>query len=342
MSTHTHPTTGAAAGAAGGGRDPGAHPGPVIAVPEAAPTPAPAGRTAEPAVNVSKIGYVGFTTPDLEAMVHYYTQVLDFHLVSSSPEAAYLTTTADHHCVVLTRGPAAGRTSVGFEVREPLPDAARRLRAAGYQVSARSDIAPGIPAALVLDEPGSNTALHLIEGQDPSGAGPYPPLRPTKLGHVAAFTPDLGVVQSFYQDLLGFRWSDTVGDFFVFLRCNADHHVANFMASAKYTGMHHVAYEMRDPAHLIAMVDNLARAGHTLHWGPGRHGPGHNMFTYHRDPDGNTVELFTQIDTIIDEHHEVWEPRPWHESHPMGPRTWEVDQATVAIWGPFDEASLDH
>ena len=66
------------------------------------------------------------------------------------------------------------------------------------------------------------------------------------------------------------------------------------------------------------------------------------MFTYHRDPDGNTVELFTQIDTIVDEKHETWEPRPWHEAYPMGPRTWEVDRATAAIWGPFDEASLDH
>jgi len=30
------------------------------------------------------------------------------------------------------------------------------------------------------------------------------------------------------------------GDFFVFLRCNTDHHAANFMASTKYAGMHHI------------------------------------------------------------------------------------------------------
>lgn len=337
--------TGATSPPTRGRTDPGAHPGPVLAVPEPAPTPRPAGRTAEPAVNVSKIGYVGFTTPDLDAMLHYYTQVLDFHCVSSSPDAAYLTTTADHHSVVLTLGAKSeqqARSTVGFEVFEPLTDAQRRLAAAGYEVSARSDIGPGVPAALVITEPGSGVPLHLIEAQEPSGAGAYTPLRPTKLGHVAAFTPDLGQVQSFYQDLLGFRWSDTVGDFFVFLRCNADHHVANFMASTKRTGMHHVAYEMRDPAHLIAMVDNLAEHGHTLHWGPGRHGPGHNMFTYHRDPDGNTVELFTQIDTVVDEKRGVWDPRPWHEEYPMGPKTWEVDQATVSVWGPVNPDELDH
>ena len=129
----------------------------------------------------------------------------------------------------------------------------------------------------------------------------YPPLRPTKLGHVAALTPSLEPMQEFYQDLLGFRWSDTIEDFFVFLRCNADHHAANFLASQKKQSMHHVAYEMRDPNHLISMLDHMAKQNYPLHWGPGRHGPGHNLFTYHRDPDGNTVELFTQIDVIHDE-----------------------------------------
>ncbi|GAY07989.1 VOC family protein [Pseudonocardia sp. N23] len=138
---------------------------------------------------------------------------------------------------------------------------------------------------------------------------------------MAAYAPELAPMQSIYQDLLGFRWSDTVGDFFVFLRCNADHHAANFMASAKFSGMHHVAYEMRDPNHLIGMLDHLAKHGYRLHWGPGRHGPGHNLVTYHRDPDGNVVELFTQIDVVHDEAKGYGEPRPWHEEYPMYPRT---------------------
>ncbi len=77
----------------------------------------------------------------------------------------------------------------------------------------------------------TGVALHLATSQDPQrGLQGFTPLRPTKLGHVAAYTPELATMQSFYQDLLGFRWSDTVGDFFVFMRCNADHHAANFMA----------------------------------------------------------------------------------------------------------------
>jgi catechol-2,3-dioxygenase len=295
-----------------------------------------------PAIRVSKLGYVGFETPDVERLVEYYTKVLDFALVDGAPEGAFLTTGTDHHCVVVTRGDTRARAVVGYEIWEDLDSAQQRLKEAGYATQRRSDIGPGTPDVLVLDEPGTGTPLHLMTAQDPSGVGDYPPLRPTKLGHVAAFTPALDPMQSFYQDLLGFKWSDTVGDFFVFLRCNADHHAANFMASTKFQGMHHIAYEMRDPNHLIAMLDHLAKNDYRLHWGPGRHGPGHNLFTYHRDPDGHVIELFTQIDVVHDEAKGYWEPRPWHEEYPMYPKTWQVDLATVNQWGPVDRPSLDH
>ena len=300
----------------------------------------------DPAVRVSKLGYVGFETPDLDQLIDYYTKILDFSLVESSPQGAFLTTSFDHHCVILTKsgteGGTKGRSVVGYEVAGSLSDAERRLRDAGYQVQRRSDIAPGTPDVLVLEEPGTGVPLHLFSTQDGSGLEGYTPLRPTKLGHVAAFVPDLSPMQKFYQELLGFRWSDTVGDFFVFLRCNADHHAANFMASSKNEGLHHVAYEMRDPSHLITMLDHLGKHGFRLVWGPGRHGPGHNLFTYHKDPDGNTIELFCQLDQMIDEVSGYWEPRPWHESFPLRPRTWEVDLATVNIWGPVNPELLDH
>lgn len=294
------------------------------------------------AVRVSKLGYVGFETPDVARLTEYYTKVLDFQLVEQTAQEAFLTTGTDHHCVVLKQGQARGRTAVGYEVWEDLDAAQRRLKEAGYDSERRSDIGPGTPDVLVVDEAETGTPLHLITTQDPSGVEGYTPLRPTKLGHVASFTPSLKGMQDFYQDLLGFRWSDTVADFFVFLRCNGDHHAANFMASQKFEGMHHIAYEMRDPAHLIQMLDHLAKNNYRLHWGPGRHGPGHNLFTYHRDPDGNVIELFTQLDMIHDEAKGYWEPRPWHEENPMYPRTWETDLASINAWGPVDFPSLDH
>lgn len=294
-------------------------------------------------MNVSKLGYVEFRTEDVDRLVDYYTRVLDFVEIDRAADQVFLTPSFDHHAVIITKGEAKPRTTVGWEVFEDLPDAEHRIRAAGYQVERRSDLAPSTPDVLVLDEPMTGTKIHLYDRQTRSGVGPGDSiLRPTKLGHVASFVPELATMQGFYQELLGFRWSDTIGDFFVFLRCNSDHHAANFMASAKRQGMHHIAYEMRDLNHLQSMLDHLAANDYRLAWGPGRHGAGHNIFTYHHDPDGNVVELFTQLDVIHDEAKGYFEPRPWHTDIPQFPKTWEVDLAAVNSWGPVNPTLLEH
>ncbi len=157
---------------------------------------------------------------------------------------------------------------------------------------------------------------------------------------MAAYTPSTDDMRAFYQEALGFRWSDTIGDFFVFLRCNADHHAANFVKSNDYQGMHHIAYEARDLSHLQTQLDSLSRDGYSLYWGPGRHVPGHNIFAYHEDPDGNHIELFTQMDIISDEGAGYFDERPWHEHYPMYPQTWEVDVAMINKWGPVPQRTF--
>jgi catechol-2,3-dioxygenase len=293
-------------------------------------------------VHTAKLGYVGFETPDVDRLVEYYTKTLDFVLVEKHADQAFLTTDADHHSVVIEKSTnARARSFVGFSIHDDLDTAERRLRDAGLSVQRRSDIGPATPDVIVVEEPLTGTPVHLYDAQSGTGAETDSPLRPVKLGHVAAFTPQLGPTRDFYQGLLGFKWSDTIADFFVFLRCNADHHAANFLASAKHQGMHHIAFEARDLDHLQTLLDHLATRNTRLEWGPGRHGPGHNVFTYHRDPDGGIVELFTQLDTISDEERGYFDPRPWHEDSPQYPKTWEADLAAINSWGPVNTDHLD-
>ena len=300
------------------------------------PADLPADMPTDPIVRVSKIGYLGLQTPDPARLIEYYTKVLDFAVVEESPTQAFLTTGFDHHCVVIDKAEIAhGRTAIGYEIHGSLDEAHRGLTAAGIEVSRRTDVGPATPDVLVITEPSTGTPLHLYENQTVRIPVEAARLRPTKLGHVAAWSPGVSQMQQFYQDALGFRWSDQIGDFFVFLRCNVDHHAANFMTSHEVEGLHHVAYEMRDLNHLQSLIDNLARNDVRLHWGPGRHGAGHNIFTYPRDPDGNQVELFTQLDVIYDEERGYFEPRPWHEEFPQYPKTWEADMLAMNVWGPM-------
>ena len=122
--------------------------------------------------------------------------------------------------------------------------------------------------------------------------------------------------------MLGFRVSDWIQDWFVFMRCGPDHHTVNFVRG-KRTHMHHIAFELKDWAQILAACDFLGGKNIPLIWGPGRHGPGHNIYTYHRNPDDQIIELFAELDKMLDEELGYFEPRPWHRDRPQKPKVWE-------------------
>jgi catechol 2,3-dioxygenase-like lactoylglutathione lyase family enzyme len=156
---------------------------------------------------------------------------------------------------------------------------------------------------------------------------------PRKLGHTALFTPDIRKTVAFYTELLGFRVSDWIGDFFVFMRCNTDHHTVNFI-TGEQPRLHHIAFELSDWNHVKHACDFLARDDIQLVWGPGRHGPGHNLYTYHVNPDGFTVELFTELDQMSCEENGYFDPRPWHQDCPQRPKVWDPAAIrTRNMWG---------
>jgi hypothetical protein len=132
--------------------------------------------------------------------------------------------------------------------------------------------------------------------------------------------------------VLGFRVSDWQEDFFCFMRCGTDHHTINF-ATGKSTRMHHMAFELKDWMHVQTACDHLGRKEVPIAWGPGRHGISHNIFLYHRDPDDQMIEFYTEMDQMLDEDLGYFDPRPWHKDRPQRPKVWDRKSAAL-IWGP--------
>ena len=294
-----------------------------------------------PLVPVAKLGFVEMRSRDVEAIVSHYTDALSFEVTDRDGATTYLTTGPDHHCVIVSDGDQHGRASVGLVVTGGLDEAESALKGAGIDVERRRDPHPGVPEALIIAEVGTGIPIHLYGSMATVDVATTLGPRPTKLGHVASFTTSVADIRTFYEEVLGFRWSDQIADFFIFMRCNPDHHAVNFVESTGASGLHHVAYEARDIVHLKDILDTMAAHGARLDWGPGRHGPGHNIFTYHRDPDGNVIEVFTEVDLMFDEENQRWEPRPWHEEFPMGPKVWQFETATANKWGPMNTAEVE-
>ncbi len=273
---------------------------------------------------VKQIGHATFETPDMERAIAYYTQYLGLTEVQRDGKTAFLACPSDFHSVVLTEGSAPAVTKLTLQLA---PDAdldafAVETEKKGVQVRRHSDAAPNTPVTLSITDPSGLDvdliATRTVKDTRPKNHG----VTPRKLGHTAFFTPDIQATVKFYTEILGFRVSDWIGDFFVFMRCNPDHHTVNFLSGPK-RGLHHIAFELNDWNHVKQACDLLPDHNLDLIWGPGRHGPGHNIYTYHTNPDGFTIEMFTELDTMSNEENGYFDPRPWHKDKPQRPKVWD-------------------
>ena len=290
-------------------------------------------------IRVSKIAQAAYETPDLAQQTEYYTEIIGLTLVAQDKDAVYLASTVDHHSIVLRKGAQAQCTRVGFQI----PDAAdldafeKQVKSHGIATERRKDPEPSIKDMLVFADP-KGTAMEVFKRDafshqkfQSKGIVPY------KLGHVAFHVTDVKHVTKFYCDVLGFRESDWMADFFSFLRCGPDHHTINLMETGSNRHFH-TAFELRDWAHLQTACDFLSLRGYKLLWGPGRHGIGHNLFAYHRAPNGLITETFAELDRMNEELG-YFEPRPWHRDNPQRPKVWAKDPSASNLWGilPSDE-----
>ena len=287
-------------------------------------------------IQVSRIGHVTIETPDLERKLDHFTRVLGMAVTEQEADAAWLACPGDRHSLVLHRGASARPVRLALQLPRgsDLAAAVQSLREYGLAAERRTDVGPDLSEAVSFTDP-NGLAVDLFPERDAPAPRPAPPgaVVPVRLGHVAFFVPDPQATVRFYCDVLGFRVSDWIGDFFAFLRCNPDHHTLNFFRRAGPLGLHHVAFELRDWDHVKDALDTLGSARVPLTWGPGRHGAGHNIYTYHDDPDGHSIELFTELDRMSDEASGCFDPRPWHEDSPQRPKVWEPGIAATNVWG---------
>jgi catechol 2,3-dioxygenase-like lactoylglutathione lyase family enzyme len=240
---------------------------------------------------------------------------------------------------VLRKGANAQCARVGFQIA---PDAdlgafEKQVAAHGIKTERKKDPEPSIADMVVFADP-KGTIMEVFK-RDAFSHQKFTEkgIVPHKLGHVAFHVTDVKHTTKFYCDVLGFRESDWMGDFFSFLRCGPDHHTINLMQTGSNRHFH-TAFELRDWAHMQTACDFLSRHGYKLLWGPGRHGIGHNLFAYHRAPNGLITETFAELDRMNEELG-YFEPRPWHRDNPQRPKVWAKDSSASNLWGimPPDE-----
>ena len=193
----------------------------------------------------------------------------------------------------------------------------RRVAARGLAATPTNSSDPGGGHGLIVELPegilfrflAGTSDVAPIEGRD----------LPVQLTHVVINAVDAEAVADAVEQALGFRVSDRTKGM-VFVRCNTSHHSTAF-ARAGFTSLNHIAFEMEDLDAVMRGIGRLRDQGMAPAWGPGRHGPGANVFAYFIAPFGPVVEFSTAVEKVGDD-------------YPVGtPDDWTWPEGRIDQWG---------
>jgi catechol 2,3-dioxygenase len=227
----------------------------------------------------------------------------------------------DARWLTLRNGVANRVDHVAFALADQhsLADLRARLRAASIQsveVAATSLLGPSIRCS----DPDGNGLLFGVGTSEPTDDSRS--FRSSRLQHVVFASDAAPAMVRFYCDVVGFAPSDYVKDdsgdlTSAFLRCSAEHHSLAVFRAARQR-LDHFCYDVADWLRIRDWADRFAGRHIALRWGPGRHGPGNNLFFFVNDPDGNWLEFSAELEQV-------------EGSRPV--KLWAHEERTLNSWG---------
>lgn len=190
---------------------------------------------------------------------------------------------------------------------DELAAVAARASAQDIAVTEVASDDPGAGRGLLITLP-DGAVIRVLVGATRVAPVANVPDRAVRLTHVVLNAVDAEATARFAEDILGFKVSDRTKGM-VFVRCNRSHHSIAF-ARAGFASLNHIAFEMTDIDAVMRGIGRLRDVGMVPAWGPGRHGPGANVFAYFIAPFGAVVEFSTAVE-VVDEDYPTGEPDDW-------------------------------
>lgn len=263
---------------------------------------------------------LSLAVPKVEQSGVFYRDLWGMELLQHNNDRWKFKSHAVDHCdlSLLPASTESGLASLALSVPgevdlDPLVSAA--LKAGGRLVHEprRSDEYPGEISASISDIDGNT--IELVFQAEPSHKPDLVSSKPGphKIGHVVLWTPQIEAMEAFYA-VLGARVTDRTAMGMSFLRCNADHHSIALAQSKGRIGLQHIAFDVVTIDEVMRAKGRLMAAGVECIWGPGRHGPGNNIFSYYQDPAGNIIEFYGDMEQVNAEG-EQKEPVWWGPEH---------------------------
>jgi catechol 2,3-dioxygenase-like lactoylglutathione lyase family enzyme len=273
------------------------------------------------------MGHVAFASPDPRGAARDLVEVVGLRITDQTTDAIYLSSNNRQHEVSFHRGDKAGVRAMGLEAVSPqaVDEAYKRAKTEGLTILDDRPLSPHYQRAVRVVAPGGGIIeVHTPIARTAPARYVGPGARPRRLEHVNMLVPDTAALGDFCSKVLGMRLSDqTDGGALRWYRCEDGHHHSIAMGPGPGK-LHHYAFDHHAMEDLLTIADTLVLKNRALLWGPGRHGPGDNIFTYFVDPNGCVVENSIEMYRIDND--AVYEPRSWDISEGLRGR-W------INLWG---------
>ncbi len=307
----------------------------------------------DPPFRITRASHVVLTARDLSASLQFYSEVVGLVLTAREDDTLYFrgVEEACHHSLVVRRAPAPACVRIGMRVlTESDLDRAKTFfdeRGCAVQwveVAHQgrtlhvTDVAD-VPLELCARMPAMPRMITEFTAHKGGCA--------QRLDHYQILTPRVREACELYMSA-GFRLSEYIAPagspelLGVFLQRKGNPHDI-VLFNGVGPRLHHFAYLSPERHHLLHACDVAGALGYgaQVERGPGRHGPGHAMFVYLRDPDGHRIELFNTHYQIMDLENEPvrWDPSDHRISFPWGlpaRRAW-FEEATSFLDTPARE-----
>ena len=262
---------------------------------------------------ISALRSVAFKVPDLALADDFYTRVWGLRVAAREPGALYLRATgADHHVLALHQhdGPAQIRyVTLRARSLHALEQAATAAQSAGGRVvQPRTELkSPGGGTAVSIADP-DGRVFQLVFGDALYTDTSVQPDAPIRLAHAVLNSHDVEASQVFMELVLDFSLADRTR-IMAFMRCNSDHH-SIALGDTDNDALNHVAFVVADTEAVMRGGGRMKDAGFGIEWGPGRHGPGNNVFNYFVGPFDIVIEYTADVQQI-DDSYEAGQPGDW-------------------------------
>lgn len=267
---------------------------------------------------LGRLAYLELGSPDPHQLAQFYATLFGSEM---SLRSGQWTCRGLNHWLMFRQGARKSLLSAGYSVSDErmLRDLRSRVVDSGGMVEdAEADFFES--GAISVRDPDGNSVVFGRARQSPASQINAAPL--ARLQHVVVGTLDIVRMVQFYKSVVGLRESDQVIDEqgvlrTSFMRSDDEHHSFAVFQS-KVEGLDHHCYEVADWNGIRDWSDRLSAMSVPIEWGPGRHGPGNNLFAFFNDPDGNWVELSAELEIVT-------------PARPVG--KWKHEERTLNSWG---------